>query len=167
VPHQPPESAPGYVLTRVQPTDLVNQSIPLSYLGVEVASNDGNPHQVELFTDIDGEWLAQPDQFVQWNTTVGDVVTHQFSLQNQTQFGEVNGRLRYGSIVYSTEQVRYPLVYSPASLCQHVPGPRIDVPSWRGWCRQACIPNDWRFKQLGGSTISRDPEQLANCRVRP
>ncbi|KAF9791272.1 hypothetical protein BJ322DRAFT_439174 [Thelephora terrestris] len=92
-------------LSPIEPTDLVNQSIPLSYLGVEVASNDGNPHQVELFTDIDGEWLAQPDQFVQWNTTVGDVVTHQFSLQNQTQFGEVNGRLRYGSIVYSTEQV--------------------------------------------------------------
>ncbi|KAF9792015.1 hypothetical protein BJ322DRAFT_1102550 [Thelephora terrestris] len=41
----------------------------------------------------------------QCNTTVGDVVTHQFSLQNQTQFGQVNGRLRYGRIVYSTEQV--------------------------------------------------------------
>ncbi|KAF9780602.1 hypothetical protein BJ322DRAFT_1164970 [Thelephora terrestris] len=96
----------------------------ISYLGVKVASNDGNPRQVELFTDIDGEWLAQPDQLVQWSTTVGDVVTHQFLPQNQTQFGEVNGRLRYGSVVYSTEQdpgLTYQAgaagVVKPAFLC--------------------------------------------------
>ena len=158
---------PGYVLTKVQPTDLVNQSIPLSYLGVEVASNDGNPHQVQLFTDIDGEWLAQPDQLVQWNVTAGDVVTQQFTLQNQTQFGQVDGRLRYGSIVYATKQVRNPLAQNPTGLCQHVAGHRIVVSSWCSWCCQACIPDNWRSKQLSGSTIPCDPEQLANCRVCP
>ncbi|KAF9780645.1 hypothetical protein BJ322DRAFT_1023873 [Thelephora terrestris] len=65
-----------------------------------------------------------PDKLVQWSTTVGDVVTHQFSPQNQTQFGEVNSRLRYGSVVYSTEQdpgLTYQAgaagVVKPAFLC--------------------------------------------------
>ena len=96
--------APGYNLTEMQPTDLVNQSIPFSYLSVEVVANDGNPHQVQLYTDISGEWLAQSD-LIKWQTTVGATVSHQLSLQNQTQFLEVDGRPRYGSVMYSTQQV--------------------------------------------------------------
>ena len=96
-----------------QPTDLVNQSIPFSYLSAEVASNDGNPHQVQLYTDVDGEWLvptnlATNDQLIQWETDAGNTVNHQFWLQNQTQFLQANGRLRDGSVIYSTEQVREP-----------------------------------------------------------
>ena len=98
--------APGYSLTEMQPTDLVNQSIPFSYLSVEVAANDGNSHQVQLYTDISGEWLAPSDQLFEWQTTVGTTVSHQLSLQNQTQFLEVDGRLRYGSVIYSTQNVR-------------------------------------------------------------
>jgi hypothetical protein len=47
---------------KTQPTDLVNQSIPFSYLSVEVVANDGKPHQVQLYNDVSGEWLAQNDQ---------------------------------------------------------------------------------------------------------
>ena len=83
----------------------MNQSIPFSYLAVELASNDGNPHQVELYTDITGEFLSQSDQLFEWGIATGNTVSHQFSLQNQTQFLEVNGRLRYGSVMYSTTQV--------------------------------------------------------------
>ena len=94
-----------------QPTDLVNQSIPFSYLSAEAASNDGNPHQVQLYTDVDGEWLvptnlATNDQLIQWETVAGNTVNHQFWLQNRTQFHQVDGRLRDGSVIYSTEQVR-------------------------------------------------------------
>lgn len=85
--------------------DLVNQSIPFSYLAVEVASNDGEPHHVQLYTDIDGEWLAQSNQLIRWNATTGDIVTYQYQLQNQIEFGEDGGRLRYGSVIYSTKQV--------------------------------------------------------------
>ena len=88
-----------------QPTDLVNQSIPFSYLSVEVAANDGVPHQVQLYTDISREWLAQSDQLFQWATTTGNTVTHRFWLQNQTQLTEVGGRPRDGYVMYSTKQV--------------------------------------------------------------
>jgi len=51
----------GCDLTKAQPTDLVNQSIPFSYLSVEVISNDGMPHKVQLYTAVSGGWLAQSD----------------------------------------------------------------------------------------------------------
>ncbi|KAF9782924.1 hypothetical protein BJ322DRAFT_182136 [Thelephora terrestris] len=98
-------------LTPIEPTDLVNQSIPFSYLSVEVVANDANTHQVQLYTDVTGEWLIsggtqpQSDQLFQWQATTGTTVNYQFSLQNQTQFLEVGGRARYGSVVYSTTQV--------------------------------------------------------------
>ena len=92
----------------------MNQSIPFSYLTIQVSVNDGNPHKVELYTDVTGEWLisgsAQPqsDQLFQWETIAGDAVNHRFWLQNQTQFLEVNGRARYGNVMYSTKQVGVP-----------------------------------------------------------
>ncbi|KAF9790927.1 hypothetical protein BJ322DRAFT_417052 [Thelephora terrestris] len=97
-------------LSPIEPKDLVNQSIPFSYLSVEVLSNDGNPHHVQLYTDIDGEWLvptnlATNDQLIEWETVAGDTVNHRVSLQNQVQFLQVDGRLRDGSIIYSTKQV--------------------------------------------------------------
>ena len=98
---------PGCDLTKAQPTDLVNQSIPFSYLSVEVVSNDGKPHKVQLYTDISGEWLAQSDQAFTWETVAGSTVNHRFWLQNQTQATEVNGRLRDGYVMYSTKQVTH------------------------------------------------------------
>lgn len=98
-------------LSPIEPTDLVNQSIPFSYLTVEVAPNDGNSHQVQLYTDVTGEWLLKAntpptsDQLFDWQTVTGDTVSHQFSLQNQTQFLGVNDRVRYGTAMYSTKQV--------------------------------------------------------------
>ena len=80
--------------------------MPFSFLSVEVSANDGSPHQVQLYTDVSGEWLAQSDQSFEWQTsTNASTVQHQFSLQNQTQFTEVGGRLRYGSVIYATQQV--------------------------------------------------------------
>lgn len=81
----------------------MNQSIPFSYLSVEVVSS--GTHQVQIYTDVSGEWLAQSDQLFQWETTTGNTVTHRFWLQNQTQLTEVGGRLRDGYIMYSTKQV--------------------------------------------------------------
>jgi 2-succinyl-5-enolpyruvyl-6-hydroxy-3-cyclohexene-1-carboxylate synthase len=39
-------------LSPVYPTDLKRQSVIFSYLEVEVASNDGDAHDVQLYTDI-------------------------------------------------------------------------------------------------------------------
>ena len=100
-----PNPQAGCDLTPTQPTDLVNQSIPFSFLSVEVSANDGQPHQVQLYTDVTGEWLAQSDQAFEWETIASGTINYRFWLQNQTQFTEVSGRIRDGSVVYATKQV--------------------------------------------------------------
>ncbi len=39
-------------LSPIFPTDLKRQSLPFSYLDISVISSDGNPHDVQLYTDI-------------------------------------------------------------------------------------------------------------------
>lgn len=110
-------------LMKTQPKDLVNQSIPFSYLAVDVAPNDGSSHSVQLYTDVSGEWLVPGNlppesQLFLWETTIGDTVNHQFLLQNQTQFLEVDGRVRYGNVTYSTKKVPS-LPHVKLCLCLH------------------------------------------------
>jgi len=113
----PPQT--GCELTLTQPTDLVNQSIPFSFLSVEVSANDGQPHRVQLYTDVSGEWLAQSDQDFVWETIAGGTINHRFWLKNQTQLTEVSGRIRDGSVIYSTKQVSHIRKTRPRSFSKH------------------------------------------------
>ncbi|OCH92944.1 DUF1793-domain-containing protein [Obba rivulosa] len=91
-------------LSPVEPGDLVRQSLPFSYLSITVAPTDGKSHTVQLYTDISAEWVFGDDtQIVEWNTTVGNLITHQVQLQNQTQFQDVGDRIRQGSVYYTIE----------------------------------------------------------------
>ncbi|EMD40792.1 hypothetical protein CERSUDRAFT_103175 [Gelatoporia subvermispora B] len=90
-------------LSPVEPSDLANQSFPFSYLALSAASNDGQPHAVQVYTDISAEWVSGDDSLtVNWTTTVGDTITHQVQLEDQTVFGEVNDRIQQGSAFHST-----------------------------------------------------------------
>lgn len=74
-----------------QPDDLVKQSIPFSYLAVSAASNDGGSHSVQVYSDISAEWTSTDNTLgVNWTTSIGDVITHQVQLQDQTPFFEEN-----------------------------------------------------------------------------
>ncbi|KAF8960765.1 hypothetical protein BDZ97DRAFT_1630582, partial [Flammula alnicola] len=43
---------------------------PCTYLSVDVWSNDGHPHSVQLYCDLTGEWVSSANSsFVAWNTT--------------------------------------------------------------------------------------------------
>lgn len=76
-----------------QPSDLVNQSIPLSYSAVSVAPNDAGSHSVQIYMDISGEWLGATSLVANWSTSTGDVITHQQQLQSQSMFTESNDRI--------------------------------------------------------------------------
>lgn len=45
-------------LSPVLPNDSKRQSLPFSYMNVEVFSMDGHPHSVQLYTDVSGEWTS-------------------------------------------------------------------------------------------------------------
>ncbi|EJF61169.1 hypothetical protein DICSQDRAFT_155261 [Dichomitus squalens LYAD-421 SS1] len=91
-------------LSPIEPSDLVNQSLPLSYLAVSVASNDGKPHSVQVYTDITGEWITGVDTWTaNWTTTTtGGVLTHQVQLANQARYEEVNDHVQYGAAYHAT-----------------------------------------------------------------
>uniref|UniRef100_D8PPI6 Glutaminase A n=1 Tax=Schizophyllum commune (strain H4-8 / FGSC 9210) TaxID=578458 RepID=D8PPI6_SCHCM len=91
-------------LSPVEPTDLVKQSIPLSYMSLSAASNDGSAHSVQVYTDISAEWLSPSDgaQPVNWTLEDGDVLSHTLSLQTQLNYEENHDMIRQGSVYYST-----------------------------------------------------------------
>ncbi|GJJ14574.1 hypothetical protein Clacol_008839 [Clathrus columnatus] len=91
-------------LSPIEPTDLVKQSLPFSYLAVTVQSTDGNSHHVQVYTDISAEWISGDLSLTaQWNTSiVNGIITHQVQLEDQTIFGEISDRAQYGSAFYST-----------------------------------------------------------------
>jgi hypothetical protein len=90
-------------LSPVEPTDLVKQSIPFSYMAVSAASTDGGSHSVQVYSDISAEWVSGDNSLtVNWNTTVGSIITHQVQLATQSPFTEINDHTQYGSAFYST-----------------------------------------------------------------
>ena len=45
-------------LSPVIPKDLCRTSIPLSYLDVSYSSSDNTTHDVQLYADVNGEWIS-------------------------------------------------------------------------------------------------------------
>ncbi|KAI0737538.1 DUF1793-domain-containing protein [Daedaleopsis nitida] len=91
-------------LSPVEPTDLVNQSLPLSYYAISAAPNDGKPHTVQVYADISAEWVSGDNSLpVMWETSTDDVLTHQVALATQNTFTEINDRIQYGAAVHSTQ----------------------------------------------------------------
>ncbi|KAF8165232.1 DUF1793-domain-containing protein [Crassisporium funariophilum] len=90
-------------LSPVEPTDLVKQSIPFSYMAVSAASTDGVAHSVQVYSDISAEWVSGDNSLMaNWTTTTGNIITHQVQLTTQNIFTEVNDHTQYGSAFYST-----------------------------------------------------------------
>ncbi|KAG7096816.1 hypothetical protein E1B28_004225 [Marasmius oreades] len=90
-------------LSPVEPTDLVKQSTPFSYLSVSASSTDGRAHSVQIYSDISAEWVSGDNGLVaNWNTSSGTILTHQVQLASPTRYGEVNDHTQYGSAFYST-----------------------------------------------------------------
>ncbi|KAM5543407.1 hypothetical protein V8D89_002658 [Ganoderma adspersum] len=90
-------------LSPVEPSDFVNQSLPLSYYSISAASNDGKSHTVQVYADISAEWISGDNSLIaNWDTTTGAVLTHEVKLANPTSFAEINDRIQQGSAYHST-----------------------------------------------------------------
>ncbi|EIN10412.1 DUF1793-domain-containing protein [Punctularia strigosozonata HHB-11173 SS5] len=88
----------------VEPTDLVKQSLPFSYLSLSAKSTDGGSHSVSVYTDISAEWVTGDNSLTaNWTTTTDSIITHQVQLESQTVFGEVSDHIQQGSAFYSTD----------------------------------------------------------------
>jgi hypothetical protein len=60
----------------VLPEDICESSIPMSYLEVSFQSMDNKTHDVELYSDVNGMWLANGTRSLMWNCTYRQVDGH-------------------------------------------------------------------------------------------
>ncbi|MEU3862787.1 DUF5127 domain-containing protein [Streptomyces sp. NPDC028722] len=75
-------------VTFFSPVDLGNlqrQSVPLSYITVQAASNDGRPHSVDVHVDVSGEWahgnINTPITWAQQQSGQMTVLTDRFRMK--------------------------------------------------------------------------------------
>lgn len=116
-------------LSPVTPNDVVRQSLPFSYLVVDVDPQALANRTASVYTDISGEWatgdssvdLVRPRASLlpplgttltctltqTWTyTTEAGIGTHAVSRKNQLLFGEYAEQAEYGHAVYATALVR-------------------------------------------------------------
>ncbi|EPS95243.1 hypothetical protein FOMPIDRAFT_1054403 [Fomitopsis schrenkii] len=96
-------------LSPVYPSDLVRQSLPFSYTALEFESTDGNSHDIQVYSDITGEWLCgDRGQEMKWSapTQTDDIVYHQFELTQPQAFTEVNQQACDGTAYHAMASVQ-------------------------------------------------------------
>lgn len=96
-------------LSPVDPKDKTRQSLPVSYLSIEVQSADGNAHDVSLYSDVSAEWTSgDRNQMAEWSQGVardpsGDISYHRFWKQSQQEYSENSDQAAWGYWYYATE----------------------------------------------------------------
>ncbi|KZT68278.1 hypothetical protein DAEQUDRAFT_812241 [Daedalea quercina L-15889] len=93
-------------LSLVDPSDLVRQSLPFAYTAVDVVSTDGQSHDIQLYSDISGEWLCglseRATQEMTWSTTESsDMVYHQLQLAQPSPFQEADQQASDGTVYHA------------------------------------------------------------------
>jgi hypothetical protein len=64
---------------------------------VDVKSNDGNAHSVQVYSDISAEWISGDNSLIAtWSTdtSTNGLITHQVQLQNQQTYTERNDHIQ-------------------------------------------------------------------------
>ncbi|KAI9433020.1 hypothetical protein H4582DRAFT_1820406 [Lactarius indigo] len=90
-------------LNPIEPGDWVKQSIPFSYLALSAESLDGAAHNVQVYSDISGEWNSgDRSHVIRWSaTSASDLVYHTVNLQNPVVFNEISNQAEWGSAYYA------------------------------------------------------------------
>ncbi|KAF8273676.1 hypothetical protein EI94DRAFT_1167505 [Lactarius quietus] len=90
-------------LNPIEPSDWIKQSIPFSYLALSAKSLDGAAHNVQVYSDVSGEWNSgDRSQVIDWSaTSTSNAVFHTVRVQNPVLFEEINNQAEWGSFYYA------------------------------------------------------------------
>ncbi|KAI9067393.1 DUF1793-domain-containing protein [Trametes sanguinea] len=90
-------------LSPIEPSDWVLQSLPFSYVSCEATALDGQPHNVQVYSDISAEWLSgDRSSFVKWTTqSTSGSRFHEIDLQSPQPFVEINHQAQDGKAYYA------------------------------------------------------------------
>lgn len=76
-------------LSPVTPADLFRQSLPFSYLHLTAESLDGQPHDVDVYSEVNGLWLADEEhEELEWTV-------HEPASRSGQDFVGLKARLRH------------------------------------------------------------------------
>ncbi|KAJ7793493.1 hypothetical protein B0H14DRAFT_2393450 [Mycena olivaceomarginata] len=57
-------------LSPIEPSDWARQSFPFSYVYLDGKATDGQPHSIQLYSDISGEWVTKDlETGIQWSSS--------------------------------------------------------------------------------------------------
>ncbi|VDB95306.1 unnamed protein product [Peniophora sp. CBMAI 1063] len=92
-------------LSPIEPGNMVNQSIPASYVALDIQTTDGSPHSIQVYTDITAEWVSgDRSQNVTWSTNTNNpsMIYHTVSALNQVPYQEVKAQAAWGNVYYAS-----------------------------------------------------------------
>ncbi|KAL2836099.1 hypothetical protein BJY01DRAFT_258783 [Aspergillus pseudoustus] len=93
-------------LSPITPNDLRRQSLVFSYLQVSITSLDGEPHQVQVYTDISAEWASgDRSAIAQWDrgVTSNGIAYHKIHRQTPLLFSENRDQADWGDWYWATD----------------------------------------------------------------
>ncbi|KAK7045353.1 hypothetical protein VNI00_007602 [Paramarasmius palmivorus] len=87
-------------LSPIEPHDLTLQSFPFGYVYVDAVSSDGRAHNVQIYSDLTGEWLSDNVKDpMSWDTTTTDsAVFHSAQLASPDKLA--NGYIARDGVLY-------------------------------------------------------------------
>ncbi|KAG7452128.1 uncharacterized protein BT62DRAFT_990443 [Guyanagaster necrorhizus] len=90
-------------LSPIEPSNLVLQSLPFSYVYIDVESNDGQEHSIQLYSDISAEWISgDSNSLAEWSTTRTDSSTiHKAARQTPLFMQEINSLAEDATVYYA------------------------------------------------------------------
>ncbi|KAI0766543.1 hypothetical protein BC629DRAFT_1596377 [Irpex lacteus] len=93
-------------VTPIEATDLVRLSSPFSYLQIAATSSDGQPHDVQVYSDTSGAWISGDiAQVSGWAIDDSDeFVSLQRQLKSPASFSESFERPQDGTVYYAAHK---------------------------------------------------------------
>ncbi len=90
-------------LSPVEPGNLELQSVPLTLLTVSVSFTDGNPHDVQVYADITGEWASSTESAsIEWQTSSDSTGRYwAVELASPGSLSETDQMANWGTVVWA------------------------------------------------------------------
>ncbi|KAK0466307.1 uncharacterized protein EV420DRAFT_1261099 [Desarmillaria tabescens] len=87
----------------IEPTNLVLQSLPFSYVYIDVESNNGQEHSLQLYSDISAEWISgDSNSLAEWTTiTTDSSAIHKAYRQLPYSMTEMNNLAEDAKVYYA------------------------------------------------------------------
>jgi hypothetical protein len=132
--------------------DLELLSRPVTYLGFEVKSLDGQSHDVRLYLDCSGEWVVnQPSQMVTWERSTSprlDSLNIFSTEQNLLKNSGDDRRIDWGRMVLSAPKGSATMVAAEANAARETFALYGELPA-QDWERKPRPANSW-----GGAVLA-------------